>query len=77
MSKIIIGRDNRLVDRKLRRLHADLLSFGVSNTDIAEWCGCTSQNISQRWKTGGFTGRQIIIMQDRLEALKEQEDRNV
>lgn len=70
MPRIRANRYDYMTADKVRRLHGELLAEGIRDTEVAEWLGCTSQNVGSHFKRGTFSLKQYIIMMDKLDAVK-------
>lgn len=64
--------DYMVLDR-VKALHGRLLAEGIRDTEVAEWLGCSSQNVGNHFRHGTFNYKQILIMEDRLQKRKEME----
>lgn len=69
MPKIYFSEADQLAEKELRSLHAELFAQGIRNRQIAEWLGCSEQNVSQLWKNRSFSFRQIVAIRHELEKI--------
>ena len=74
MPKIYLTEADRLVSKELKLFHGELFAHGVRNKDIAGWLGCTEQNVSQLWKNNSFSYKQILLIKQKLEERKKEDD---
>ena len=74
MAKIYLDETDRRHMRKVRALHGELLAEGIHDAQIGEWLGCTSQNVSQKWKRGSFTWREHDIIKQKLEEVRKKNE---
>lgn len=74
MPKVYLSAEDRMMDAEARKLRAELLAAGFRNADLAEWLGCSPQNIGYLWKNKSFSWRQILIVQAHLRRYEERGD---
>lgn len=61
--------DYMVLDR-VKDLHGRLLAEGIRDTEVAEWLGCTSQNVGAHFRNATFNYKQILIMEELLKERK-------
>lgn len=66
MPKVYLSEADQLADKELKSLHAELIVQGIRNKKIAEWLGCSEQNVSQLWKNCSFSFKQILVIKQKL-----------
>lgn len=71
MPKIFLSKAEQLAARELKKLHAELLAEGIRDKTVAEWLGCTPQNIGQLWKRSSFSFGQYLVILEQLRRIKE------
>ena len=62
----IANHEEYLVRDAVKALHGKLLAEGIHDTDVAEWLGCSSQNVSNHFRNCTFSYRQVLIIEDNL-----------
>lgn len=77
MPKIYLSKAEQFAARELKKLHAELLAEGIRDKTVAEWLGCTPQNIGQLWKRASFSYGQILVILEQLKRIKEQNPEGV
>lgn len=71
MPRTFLTNEDRLLDLECRKLHANLLAAGIKNPQVAEWLGCSVQNVSYLWRNKSFSFKQYLILQDKLERMQK------
>ena len=71
MPKIYFSEADRLAEKELTALHAELFAHGIRNKKIAAWLGCSEQNVSQLWKNCSFSFKQILVIKQKLKEVTE------
>lgn len=74
MPKIFTKETDRLAYRESRRLLGECRSAGVNNATIADWLGCTSQNVGQHFRKGTFSLGQALVIRAGLEKIRKEND---
>ena len=66
MPRISANRYDYIVRDKVKSLHGQLLAEGIRDTEVAEWLGCTSQNVGNHFRNATFSYKQILVIEDHL-----------
>lgn len=66
MPRVKLNREENMVRDAVKKIHGQLLAEGIRDTEVAEWLGCTSQNVSSHFRNATFSYRQILVIEDHL-----------
>ena len=70
MPRVKQNRYDYMVKDQVKALHGELLAEGIRDTTVAEWLGCSSQNVGSHFRNGTFSYKQILIIQGELNRLR-------
>lgn len=71
MPRIRQNKYDYMVLDQVKALHGELLAEGIRDTEVARWLDCSSQNVGAHFRNGSFSYKQILIIQDHIDRIKE------
>lgn len=71
MPRIYERRFEYAAEDEIRNLHGQLLAEGIHDAEVAEWLGCSPQNVSRHFREASFSFRQVVVIRGRLKEERE------